>query len=292
MFEKHHLIGENFFSPDDISIKILHRDPQPEYPIHTHDFSELVLVLNGQGTHFTRKHNFQVSRGDLFVINGDVAHGYKDLKNLILINILFDLTKMNLPDYDISRSPGYHTLFTIEPLMREDSRFSSRLKLNEQQILSIQKLIEKMEYEFQEKKQGYRYLSASLFMQLVTDLSRLYSEIPLREQSNLYNLGETISFIEHNLDRSLTISELLDVSHMSESSLLRAFKKITGTSPLDFQLRRRIDKACLLLKETDSPVTMIAYDAGFNDSNYFSRQFKKIKGETPREYRKRITIPL
>jgi len=74
---------------------------------------------------------------------------------------------------------------------------------------------------------------------------------------------------------------------MSESSLQRAFKKITGTSPLDYHLKKRIDSACLLLRNSDSPITMIAYDMGFSDSNYFSRQFKKVKGETPGEFRKR-----
>jgi AraC-like DNA-binding protein len=287
MYEKHHLMGKDFFNNNEIPIRILHRDPQPVYPIHTHDFSELVLVLNGQGTHFTRKHNFQVGKGDMFVINGDLAHGYRDLDNLELINILFDLEKMNLPTFDISRSPGFHTLFTIEPLLREDSKFSSRLKLNALQINSVTDTIHQLEKELEEKREGYRYLSASLFMQLITIISRCYSEIPKSGNSVLYNLGETISFMEHNLDRPLRIKELLGLSHMSESSLLRAFKKITGTSPLDYHLKKRIENACSLLKNTDNTITMIAYDTGFSDSNYFSRQFKKVKGETPGEYRKK-----
>ncbi len=287
MYEKHHLMGKDFFNIDEIPLKILYREPQPEYPIHTHDFSELVLVLNGHGTHFTQKHNFQVERGDLFVINGDLAHGYRDLKDLKLINILFDLNTMNLPYFDINRSPGFHTLFTIEPLMREDSRFSSRLKLDSFQIDYIKELIDRIEKELSGKRESYRYMSASLFMQLITSISRFYSEISHSGDSNLYNLGETISFMEHNLDRSVSIKELLEVSHMSESSLLRAFKKITGLSPLNYHLRKRVEKACSLLIDSSMSITMIAYDLGFNDSNYFSRQFKKIRSETPGEYRKR-----
>jgi len=287
MYEKHHLMGKDYFGPDEVPIRILHRDPQPDYPIHTHDFSELVLVLNGQGTHFTRKNNFQVGRGDLFVINGDLAHGYRDLQNLVLINILFDLKKMNLPEYDIRQSPGFHTLFTIEPLLREDSKFSSRLKLDEIQIITINEIILRMEKEQNEKGEGHNFLKASLFMELIIFISRIYSDKPETGKSSLYNLGETISFMENNLDRTVSISELLDISHMSESSLQRAFKKITGTSPLDYHLKKRIDSACLLLRNSDSPITMIAYDMGFSDSNYFSRQFKKVKGETPGEFRKR-----
>lgn len=287
MYEKHHLLGKEFFKANEIKIKVLHRDPQPEYPIHTHDFSELVLVLNGQGTHFTQKNTFQVGRGDLFVINGDRAHGYKDLKNLRLINILFDLKKLHLPDYDIHKSPGFHTLFTIEPLMREDSRFSSRLKLNETQISEIKTFILKMEKEQTLQKEGYSYLTAALFMQMITFISRIYSKNSQSDKSNLYSLGETISFMENNLDRTVSIKELLDISNMSESSLLRAFKKITGTSPLDYHLKKRMNTACSQLRNSDTAITMLAYDLGFTDSNYFSRQFKKVIGETPRNYRGR-----
>ena len=287
MYEKHHLMGKDFFKPNEIRIEILHRNPQPPYPIHTHDFSELVLVLNGHGTHFTRKHTFQVGRGDLFVINGDRAHGYQDLENLILINILFDLKKLHLPDYDIHQSPGFHTLFTIEPLMREDTRFSSRLKLNEQQIKEIKGIILKMEREQTLRKEGYSYQTAAYFMQMIAYLSRVCSENSRSGKSNLYNLGEAISFMENNLDRGISIKELLKIAPMSESSLLRAFKKITGTSPLDYHLRKRIDRACSRLEVSDTSITTIAYDLGFTDSNYFSRQFKRVLGETPREYRKR-----
>ena len=81
-------MGKDFFRENEIPIRVIRRDPQPEYPIHTHDFSELVIVLKGHGTHFTGKNEFQVGAGDLFVIHGDLAHGYRDLDNLVLINVL------------------------------------------------------------------------------------------------------------------------------------------------------------------------------------------------------------
>lgn len=288
MHEEHHLLGKNFFTNGDIPIKILIRDPQPEYPIHTHDFSEMVIVLKGHGTHFTHKNDFTVETGDLFVINGDLAHGYKDLKNLVLINILFDMKSLKLPDFDIGKSPGFHTLFTIEPLLREDSKLQSRLKLDYKEIDTVVNLIKNMQLELEQKNEGYHYLTVSLFMQLIAFLSRCYSKKSQSDNSSLYQLGETISFMENNLDRNITIKELLEISHMSESSLLRAFKKITGTSPLNFHLRKRIDESCKKLSQSNQSITMIAYDIGFSDSNYFSRQFKNIKGETPGSYRKRI----
>lgn len=280
-------MGKDFFRTNDIPIRILRREPQPEYPIHSHDFSELVIVLNGHGTHFTRRNSFQVGAGDLFVINGDLAHGYRDLDNLVLINILFDLERMNLPQKDIAMSAGFHTLFTVEPLLRGDAPFASRMKLSPGDIIEVIRLVELMERELEERREGYRFVTSSYFMQLITFLSRSRSDYHGSEATGLYQLGEAISFIERNLDRSVSIAELMAICPLSESSLQRAFRKITGTSALDYQLRKRIDKACALLTESDLTVTEIAYDTGFSDSNYFSRQFRKVRGESPRDFRKR-----
>jgi AraC-like DNA-binding protein len=282
-------MGKDFFEKDGIPIKILRRDPQPVYPIHTHDFSELVIVLNGHGTHFTMKNKFQVGAGDLFVINGDLAHGYRDLDKLILINVLFDLERMGMPPMDISRSPGFHTLFSIDPVLRGDLPFASRLKLIPSQMDEVVGLIRRIEREMREGNEGFRYMATALFMQLITLLSRSCSENRQENDRDFYRLGEAISYIEHNLQRNISIGELLEICPMSESSLQRAFKKITGTSAIDFHLKKRIDLACTLLKESDKPITMIAYDTGFSDSNYFSRQFKKIRGESPRDYRQRMS---
>lgn len=287
MFERHHLMGKDFFRTGDIPIRILRRDPQPDYPIHSHDFSELVLVLGGRGTHFTKRSSFQVDGGDLFVINGDLAHGYRDLENLVLINILFDLEGIGFPSMDIVKSPGFHTLFTVEPVLRGETAFANRLKLDPLQREEVERLIGRMERELEEQKEGYRFVTAACFMELITFLSRSCSENRNEDRTCFYRLGEAISFIEHNLDRNITIGEILEICPLSESSLQRAFKKITGTSAIDYHLKKRIEKACSLLAGSDRSITEIAYDAGFSDSNYFSRQFRKVRGETPREYRKR-----
>ena len=72
---------------------------------------------------------------------------------------------------------------------------------------------------------------------------------------------------------------------MSESNLLRIFKEATGQTPIDYRLRLRIKHAMRLLCDTDDPISRIASQVGFSDSNYFTRQFRTIIGTTPRAYR-------
>ncbi len=81
------------------------------------------------------------------------------------------------------------------------------------------------------------------------------------------------------------MQDLMEYSNMSESSVLRTFKRITGYPPFEYQMRQRMFAASRELSDTKLDITQIAYDVGYNDSNYFSRCFKKFMNMTPRDYR-------
>ena len=67
---------------------------------------------------------------------------------------------------------------------------------------------------------------------------------------------------------------------------MRVFRRATGQTPIDYLIRLRIQKAMEWLAGTSLSVTDIALKTGFDDSNYFTRQFRKATGETPTAYRK------
>lgn len=71
----------------------------------------------------------------------------------------------------------------------------------------------------------------------------------------------------------------------SERNFRRAFKKETGNAPLAYVNQARIRAACELLSASDKTVTQIAGLVGYEDSNYFARQFRRIAGCSPREFR-------
>jgi AraC family transcriptional regulator len=68
---------------------------------------------------------------------------------------------------------------------------------------------------------------------------------------------------------------------------LRVFRQVTGTTPHQYLIGARLRLAARLLLDTDRPVTESAYDVGFNDLSNFMRTFRRVIGETPREYRRR-----
>ncbi len=88
-------------------------------------------------------------------------------------------------------------------------------------------------------------------------------------------------------DRPLRVAELASLACMSVSNFFRHFKAATGTSPIDWLKRERINQAKRRLIETDDPLAKIAEETGYYDQFYFSRDFKRVTGIAPSAYRAR-----
>jgi len=274
------------FTHSEEPIRLIRRNPQIPYPLHTHDFSELVIILGGRGTHITEHSQFEIFAGDVFVINGDTAHGYENPKNLHLINILYlpELLTRNVAD--LTALPGYHVLFNLEPKFREDHQFNSRLHITPRQITGITPLIQEIENELESNNPGRLFMASARFYSLLGHLCRIYSNDAVSTGRQLLRIGKALGLLENSVQRPVTLTELTELTAMTVSTLNRTFKEATGYSPIEYHLRIRIKKAVEILCSSNFSVTETASRTGFDDSNYFSRQFKKVMGISPLEFRK------
>jgi two-component system, response regulator YesN len=101
-----------------------------------------------------------------------------------------------------------------------------------------------------------------------------------------YTIRKAIEFIRTNLDQDLSLEIISKSIGSSSYELSRKFKKETGVSITDYINKQRINEAVSIMENKNLLVTDIAQMVGFNDVNYFTKVFKKIKGITPSEYRK------
>ena len=274
------------FTGSEEPIRFIRRNPQIPYPLHTHDFSELVIILGGKGTHITKFSRFEIYTGDVFVINGETTHGYENPDNLHLINIMYRPELLTRNASDLTALPGYHVLFNLEPKFREDHRFNSKLHLSPHQITEITPLIKEIENELESNNPGRLFMASARFYSLLGHLCRMYSNEDVSHGRQLLRIGKALSVLENALQRLVTLTELTELTAMSVSTLNRTFKEATGYSPIEYHLRIRIKKAGEILCNSSFNITEVAYRTGFDDSNYFSRQFKKIMGVSPLEFRK------
>ena len=94
-----------------------------------------------------------------------------------------------------------------------------------------------------------------------------------------------VRFMYKNLDKNLTLKQILDEFKCSKSHLNDIFQKATQHSPMDFYINLKVQEACKLLRSTDLLIYEVAERLGYKDQYYFSRTFKKITGMSPSDYR-------
>jgi AraC-like DNA-binding protein len=83
----------------------------------------------------------------------------------------------------------------------------------------------------------------------------------------------------------LDVPALATIAHLSPSQFARVFKDTFGETPHRYLQRRRVERAMTLLRQTDRPVTQVAWDVGFASLGTFSRTFASVVGCSPSEFR-------
>jgi transcriptional regulator GlxA family with amidase domain len=84
------------------------------------------------------------------------------------------------------------------------------------------------------------------------------------------------------------VDRLADVSGVSEAHFARSFKQAFGVQPHRYLLTRRIERATALLRDTELPITEIAFGTGWESLGTFGRTFRDITGESPSQFRSRV----
>lgn len=93
-------------------------------------------------------------------------------------------------------------------------------------------------------------------------------------------------YIDKHFADEFSLQQMADALHVSPYYLAHICKEVTGYSPLQYVLRRRIGEAQTLLITTDLPVTRIASQVGYDNPSHFNAQFSKAVGMAPRTFRK------
>lgn len=286
-----HYFGEQGYP---IAVRVIREalGPQHEHDLtevlHFHDFAELVVVVQGSGVQHIEGTDYAVSAGDVFLLQGSRRHAFRSRRDLVLFNVMYDPRHMTLPAAELRRIPGYNALFVLEPSCRSKHNFTSRLHLERAAVAHVEAILHAMVRESELRPIGYE---ASLFENLVglmIFLSREYSHVNTMNGRALLRVGHVIGLLERHYARRWRLSELAKEAHMSESSLLATFKEATGQSPIDYLIHIRIQRAADLLRQGTDAISEVAFAVGFEDSNYFSRQFRRTMQSSPRDYRRRF----
>ena len=140
-----------------------------------------------------------------------------------------------------------------------------------------------------EKKPDFYELDITICLQSMWRLLLehiTYEPQASRENSLEYDrIKKILSYIEENYQNKITLNDIAGHIHLCESECTRLFKRHMNTTLFAFLQEYRIERSLEFL-QSGEPVSTVALNTGFSDPNYYSKVFAKIKGCSPREYRK------
>lgn len=148
-------------------------------------------------------------------------------------------------------------------------------------------LFESMIGELSEKQVNFEALSASLFHQLIFQISRKWSLQNKRNHMSLRDLemSRSLDYLHQNFDRKTTVRELADRIGLSPTRYSAVFRAYTGCSPQQYLINYRLQRAKEWMLHTHLSIKQIASLAGFEDQLYFSKLFKKHEKMSPYHYK-------
>lgn len=111
----------------------------------------------------------------------------------------------------------------------------------------------------------------------------------LKQNKSTIKIQDISRFIVNNFQRKISLDEVAKYIGMNNSSFCSFYKKMKGKSFLTDLNEYRINSSCVMLKETNMLISDICFAVGFEDIPHFNRTFKKLKGESPKDFRERIS---
>lgn len=109
-----------------------------------------------------------------------------------------------------------------------------------------------------------------------------------RREETVDVVDKVVDYIEKHLSEELSVRQLANMAYVSPDHLTRSFKKRFQQTVSDYILKKRMTLAGELLRDRKLTITMVSDCVGFGNYSYFTEQFKKYYGMTPREYQNSV----
>mgnify|MGYP004577222171 FL=1 len=238
----------------------------PSIP-HTHAFTELFYVRQGNGEFVIEDETFSITKDDLVIINPHIRHTEVSRTNSPLSYYTVGVDGISFSFHD----------------QKEFQIFNCKEKKAD-----LQFYFHSLFQELDQKNTGYQdiclHTLAILIMQLrritVSGFLLVSSLHPSRECSLVKR------YLDCEYSKEITLDTLADLSHLNKYYLSHEFTRYYGISPINYLNRRRIEVCKDLLENTDYDISTIAHLTGFSSQSYLAQSFRKHCQITAGEYRK------
>ncbi|GAA5665340.1 HTH-type transcriptional activator RhaR [Brucella sp. NBRC 14130] len=274
---------EHLPASPDASWSMLNRRLDDAIPFewHHHPEFELTLTLNSRGQRFIGNHVAEYDHGDLVLIGPDLPHTWASREKL-------DETKPHVALVFWFRREWIDGLtwgsVELAPIRRLISDAGTALAFDPA-------LGRRLSADFEAL---FLHPPAQRLIGLLTILARLAEErtrqplssvIPQQHVGDRSRIDRVLVHIHKHYHAPLRMEELAEIAFLSVSGLHRLFQRHTQMSVSEYLIALRIGESCSRLSGTNQPIQHIAAEVGYASLANFNRQFRRLRGMSPREYR-------
>ena len=245
---------------------------------HFHPEIELTLIVQGSGTRFVGDHIEAFEAPDLILIGSNLPHFWTGLRRSSGYAIQFS-------------SQSEHPLWQCEEMagLQELCRRANR------GICFHGSTRDGVANSIQQMTQLNDHSRLAAFLKILADLETAASknyEVLSRieffaelDATRIEAINACVQFVLSHFQRDISLDELLGITHMSKPTFSRQFRRHMGRSFIQFLTEVRVDHACRHLVNTSDAIGDVAFRAGYNNLSHFNRQFRRLCGVSPKEFR-------
>ena len=250
-----------------------------EVEYHYHDFDKITIFIKGKVTYMVEGKSYDLRPYDIVLVKHNDIHRLtvdnSEVYERIIVYISPNfMNAYQTADYDLSYC-----------FQKAEEEHSNVLRIPSLEKSSLFRSITRLEHSFSDEGYAAGLYRQVLFLEFMIHLNRAVQKNRLEYlDTNDCNMKivDILYYINEHITDELTIDHIADTFYVSKYYMMRLFKQETGYTIGTYISQKRL----LLAKElllSGEPVTKACFDCGFKDYSTFSRAYKRLFGESPRD---------
>lgn len=255
------------------------KHPLYQMPLHWHRPCEIARVISGELTVYMNEDEVTAGANEIVFVNQEIIHGYFP-KNCIYEVIDFDADEILL-----------RTSLCKDILHTFTNNKVNVLPFHPDRNADLHRITNRLFTLASVQSNDHDLVLLSILFELLGTIYANHHYIEnFKSSTNVKMFKPLLDFIEKSYMNPITLAEMAQISGMTINRFATCFREFFRQTPIEYLNSYRMERACILLINTNASITEIAYQCGFNDSSYFVKVFKKYKGSTPKKYRSSMAV--
>lgn len=252
---------------------------------HWHEELEILFIEKGRGKFKVDLDCYELKEGDILIVKPSALHSMHQIENTPCewSTIVFNLNMLNssITDGCLIKyfAPILNNEHQLPSLIISDSKGYNEIAGSIKGLLNCYNS-KNIAFELRLKSQLFYFFS----LLYENDLVLMKPSSPLTNETTK-KIKIILNYIHENYMNELLMRDIANVCHFSEYYFMKFFKRHLGVTCTEYINAYRLHVASNLLNTTDTPITEISLETGFNSVSYFSKLFKEKFKVTPKEFK-------